>query len=198
MLQQLIESYGYLALFIGTFLEGETIVIIAGIAAAEELLKLHWIILFAFLGTVAGDQLYFFIGRYKRDWILAKIPRWKPGIERVLGLVERHSIWLLLTFRFMYGVRNFTSFAVGMSRIRIWVFLLLNAIGAAIWAVCFALGGYLFGQALVSLVKDIKKYEKEVLALLCAVALAVWLYRLWRGRKAARQAPVSPPPPESE
>ena len=44
------------------------------------------------------------------------------------------------------------------------------------------------------LVKDIKKYQIEVLAALCAVALAIWLYRLWRGRRAGRQASVSPPP----
>ena len=33
MLDQLLNDFGYLALFIGTFLEGETILVLAGVAA---------------------------------------------------------------------------------------------------------------------------------------------------------------------
>ena len=35
MLQSLIEDYGYLAVFIGAFLEGETILVMAGFAAYQ-------------------------------------------------------------------------------------------------------------------------------------------------------------------
>jgi len=184
MLQHLIATYGYLALFVGTFLEGETIVIIAGMAAHSGLLDLPAAILWAFLGSMSGDQLYFFIGRYKGDWLMARKPAWQDRIEKALRKLERHANWLLLTFRFMYGLRNVITFAVGMSRIPIWRFALLNTVGAIIWAVSFGVGGYLFGEALVRIVEDVKRYQLEVLGGICLVSLMVWLIRLRRRRRA--------------
>ncbi|MCX7016875.1 MAG: DedA family protein, partial [Candidatus Sumerlaeota bacterium] len=74
MLEHLLSTYGYLALFIGTFLEGETILIIAGVAASEGLLDIQWAILSAFAGSLLGDQLLFFIARYHGDWLLSRLP----------------------------------------------------------------------------------------------------------------------------
>ena len=185
---RLSSRIGYLALFIGTFLEGETILIIAGIAASEGLLNINWVILSAFCGTLLGDQLYFLIGRYRGQWLLSKVPRWQPNMQRALEMLERHAIWVLLTYRFMYGVRNVTSFAVGMSRIRLWVFLVLNIGGAAIWAVIFGLGGYLVGQTLLLFIKDVKHYQVQFLIVACIVALGFWLYRLKRSRQKAAHA----------
>ena len=193
-LEQLIRNYGYLALVIGTFLEGETILIIAGMAAHEGLLDLHVAIAFAFVGSLSGDQVYFLIGRYKGDWLLKKRPKWKPNIEKVLKMLERHSTWLLLTFRFFYGLRNVTSFAVGMSRVRAWKFVILNTLGAMVWALSFGYGGYLFGEALVRVVEGVEKYEKRVLLGLVVLALVFWLFRVWRRRISIRRASGGVPP----
>lgn len=70
--ESLIKEFGYLAVFVGTFLEGETILVVAGFAAYETYLELPLVILFAFLGSLFGDQLYFFIGRYKGQSLLKK------------------------------------------------------------------------------------------------------------------------------
>jgi len=58
-IESMIENYGYWALLIGTFFEGETIVILAGFLAHQGYLKLHWIILISFFGSLCGDQLFF-------------------------------------------------------------------------------------------------------------------------------------------
>ena len=59
-LQNIIESYGYAAILIGTFLEGETILVPAGLAAHQGYLVLTGVILAAFLGSLCGDQLFLF------------------------------------------------------------------------------------------------------------------------------------------
>ena len=63
MLESLIANYGYAAVLIGTFVEGETILVIAGFAAHRGYLSLPWVILLAFAGSLAGDQLWFYVGR---------------------------------------------------------------------------------------------------------------------------------------
>jgi membrane protein DedA with SNARE-associated domain len=190
-LEHLIQNYGYYALFIGTFLEGETILIIAGIACAHGLMELDRTILSAFLGSVAGDQLHFLIARYKGAWILSKFPRRRERILKGLAVVERHSIWLVLVFRFMYGLRNVTAFALGMTRMPIWLFTPLNAIGAAVWAVCFAVGGLVFGYPLFLLLGKVRHFQFVLLGVLSIAALVFWLYRIQKARRAATQNSVS-------
>ena len=58
-LQNTIETYRYAAILIGTFLEGETILVLAGLAAHQGYLMLTGVILAAFFGSLCGDQLFF-------------------------------------------------------------------------------------------------------------------------------------------
>ena len=51
-----------MAVILGTFLEGETILVLAGLAAHQGYLSLSGIILAAFAGSLCGDQLFFFWG----------------------------------------------------------------------------------------------------------------------------------------
>ena len=74
MLRDLVYHYGYLAIFIGPFLEGETILALGGFAAHQGLLQLHLVMLSAFCGSLLGDQLFFFIGRIYGNRILKKWP----------------------------------------------------------------------------------------------------------------------------
>jgi membrane protein DedA with SNARE-associated domain len=57
-------------ILVGAFLEGETLLVIAGFLAHRGYLGLPFVIAAAFAGTLAGDQLYFHIGRmYERQGI---------------------------------------------------------------------------------------------------------------------------------
>ena len=57
--QSIIENYGYAIIIIGTILEGETILILAGLAAHQGYLALIWVIFSAFIGSLCGDLLFF-------------------------------------------------------------------------------------------------------------------------------------------
>jgi hypothetical protein len=84
MLESLLTDYGYPVLIIGTFLEGETILILGGIAAHLGYLSLHGVITCGLIGTLLGDQLYFIIGRRHGQAFLARRPTWKIQADRVL------------------------------------------------------------------------------------------------------------------
>jgi membrane protein DedA with SNARE-associated domain len=71
-LECLVRNYGYWALLAGTFLEGETILIIGGLLAKLGLLKLSTVMGIAFIGSFSGDQVYFYIGRFKGRELLKK------------------------------------------------------------------------------------------------------------------------------
>lgn len=83
MHESLLNDYGYPLLLIGTFLEGETILILAAVAAHLGYLSLQWVIACAFLGTLCGDQLYFYLGRRHGPALLAPRPVWQSSCQRV-------------------------------------------------------------------------------------------------------------------
>ena len=182
-LQQLIIDYGYLALFIGTFLEGETILVIAGFLAHSGYLELPWVVITAFLGTFAGDQTFFYLGRAKGIAFLEKRPLWHSKTEKVFALLDKHQTTVILGFRFLYGVRNVTPFVIGASRIHPLRFFVLNFLGALIWAIAVGYLGYQFGDIAEAVLGRIKEYEIYFLGGL--VLIGVLLF--WRSTHNARQ-----------
>jgi membrane protein DedA with SNARE-associated domain len=193
-IEQTIAQYGgyFYPITIGwTALEGETFVLIAGYAASHGLLSLPLLIACAWLGSFCGDQFYFFLGRRYGTRVLRRFPKWQPGVDRALRLLERYDTGFILSFRFIYGVRNFSSFAMGMSPLRWSRFLALNFIAAGVWAFAFAGGGYMFGEALSAMLGD----AAEILGLLALGVFIVVVAYLLRRQKRPSGVIAEPSPP---
>jgi membrane protein DedA with SNARE-associated domain len=118
----------------------------AGYAAQLGVLDLKTTIIHCFAGSFAGDVFRFWLARRYGDRVLARWPKVAKGAVTVKRLVDRHALWLPLIHRFPYGIRGLGAFAYGMSKMPWGLFLILNLIGAAIWAVSMVLAGYAFGK----------------------------------------------------
>ncbi|MBF0147793.1 MAG: DedA family protein [Magnetococcales bacterium] len=177
-------EYGYLVLFIGTFLEGETILLVAAYLASRGYLDLWMSILVAGTGTFLGDQLTFWIGRrLGKEWFWKRERRWTKGVRRVLELIQRWDIWFVLSYRFFYGVRNVSSFALGMSDLSFIRFLVLNFMASSIWALSFGFAGYFFGKAVNRVLSQVMEYEMYILSGLGILALTIWLINRLAAKK---------------
>ncbi|MEW5709984.1 MAG: DedA family protein [Pseudomonadota bacterium] len=174
-LESFIRDYGYLAVFVGTFLEGETILLMAGFAAQRGFLSLPTVVAVAFLGAFVGDQLYFHLGRRHGPPLLARFPSLAERTERVRRLLYRYHTALIVALRFTYGMRIVGPMALGLSEVPPRRFLVLNLTGAWLWAALVAGAGYLFGQALELLVQDLKHFEAAIFGLMAAAGATAWL-----------------------
>jgi membrane protein DedA with SNARE-associated domain len=182
-LDYLVRTYGYLGLFLGTFFEGETVLILGGLTAKLGYLKLPWVMFFAFLGAFSGDQLFFWVGRHKGVTLLSRFPKLQTRVDRVHRAMERYHNLIVLGFRFVYGIRILTPFVLGLDQqFKAGRFLILNGLGALLWSVVIALGGYLFGAALQVLLKDIRHYELEIIAGITLIGLILWAVHRLRGK----------------
>jgi len=184
--KQLLLAYGPFVILIWTFFEGETVLLVAGFLAHQGYISLEWSILAAFVGSLTGDQLYFWIGRKFGQQILDWRPAWRPGIERALRLLVRYQNLFILTFRFIYVVRNVSSFSIGLAGVSFKRFTVLNSVAAAIWALSFGLGGYCFGSTLEVFLGEAQEIEIYVFALIAAVIVGIYLWRRARRRRALR------------
>lgn len=192
-LLELISEYGnlfYAITFIWTFLEGETFVIFAGYAAHQGLLNFKLLVAAAWLGSFGGDQLWFYLGRRYGQRILRRYPKMQGGVETALYLARRYNTIFILSFRFIYGIRNVSSFALGMSGLSWPRYLALNFIAAGIWAFSFAGAGYLFGELSEAVLGSMaKKFGLGMLAVFLVVAwLVVRLHKRQKAKLAEEKA----------
>ncbi|MGD0230199.1 MAG: DedA family protein [Syntrophorhabdales bacterium] len=187
-LHHIIGQYGYLALFVGVFFEGETILIAAAFAAHQGYMKLSWVIVTAFLGSLAGDQFYFFLGRAKGRAYLRNRPLWQIRVRKVQDLVERYHRLVIVGFRFLYGLRTVTPFALGMSDVKVRQFIFFNVLGALAWSTLVGFLGFLFGAALEALLKDVRRYERWIMLAILLMNILIWVGYLIRKRRLQRCA----------
>ena len=180
MIAAFVASYGYLAVFAGTLLEGETILIAAGFAAHRGLLDWPLVVLVALAGATLGDQIAFVLGRWKGDALIARFPALARQKPRIHALLERYDALFILAVRFLYGLRIAGPVIMGASRVPVLRFALLNVLGAALWAVLIAGTGYTFGAAIETVLVDLKTIEEVVLVVILVLGGGLWLLRRFR------------------
>lgn len=159
----LIQQYGYAFVLLFTLLEGETVVALAGFAAYQGYLNIWYVIIIAIVGAVAGDQAFFYFGRYRGRRFLAARPKYAERLKRIHLIIERHQNLLIFGSRFMYGFRTIIPIAIGTTKVSGMKFLLLNILGAIVWGIFFGLGGYAFGSALEGFIGHVRKAEKFII-----------------------------------
>jgi membrane protein DedA with SNARE-associated domain len=181
-----VQTYGYAAVFLGSFLEGETVLALGGLAAHRGYLALPWVIAIAAAGGFLGDQVYFGIGRLGGARLVARFPNLRPGVERATRLLHRYAVPLIIGIRFTYGLRIVGPMAIGMSGVHWLRFALLNFVGAVLWALVVVGIGYVLGDTLTWLLGDLTRIEKWAFAALLAVGIALAAVLQVRGRRKAR------------
>ncbi len=147
-IEHLIEHYGVVAIFLGTAFEGETAAFLGGILSHRGLVTYWTASLMASAGSFAGDQMWFFAGRYAARWRVVRRLMETPTLAQVTSLLERYPTGFILAFRFLVGLRTISPIVIGTTRISSGKFVVLNAIAALVWGQLFTALGYLFGHGI--------------------------------------------------
>ncbi|HEY6878046.1 MAG TPA: DedA family protein [Polyangiales bacterium] len=182
-----IAHWGYLAIIVGTVLEGEAVLVAAGAMAHHGPLWLPWVMLAAFVGSVGGDQLWFLLGhRYGMRWLAAR-PHLLTRARVVQSWLDQYGIGFLIGFRFFYGLRTVTPVLLGATGFSLRRFAVFNLIGAAAWAVTFGAFGYGMGAGLKAmLARHGRTHELLLAGAAVAVVCGVLVYKRMRRPQATR------------
>lgn len=181
--QAILVQYGYLAVLLGTFLEGEMVLVLGGFLAHQGYLSLPGVMIAALAGSLLTDQLFFLLGRLRGRPYLLRRPRLMARVAKADRLISRHRVPVTLGFRFLYGMRTVIPFTLGLSSVSALLFISLNVAGALIWSVAGSLCGFLFGRSLTVLLVKLGRHEAEVFAGLAILALFIWGVLLARARR---------------
>src|SRR5437764_5391972 len=143
----LLQKWGYLAVFVGTFLEGETILVIAGFMAERGYMQIDIVAIVAFGGAFVGHVFWFWLGRSRGVKLLVRFPRMKKHFGKGIRMFERYGAPAIFITQWLYGLRITCAVIIGISRISTMKFLIYEAISCIVSAAVISCAGYFFGAA---------------------------------------------------
>lgn len=190
LLREYLQIHGYWVLFVGTFLEGEAVLIMAGFLAFEGYLDIGGVILTSFAGSFFGDQVYFYLGHFNGRRLLGRFHAIARKFREALRLIEKYGAFVAFISRYTYGLRIVLPIILGMTTLPARTFLLINLASALSWATVFALGGYLFGKSASLFLDDVGRYEQHLMLALVGFIMTAWLvhlYHAWKLKQPARK-----------
>ncbi len=185
-----LQRYGYGAVFVLVGVEGFGIpapgqtILEAGAAAsatADSRLRIHWVLLTAFLAASLGNTLGFLIGRAGGRPLLARLHLPERHLNRVESGFERYGGWLIVFARFFDGPRQLNGIAAGILEMPWARFMAFNLAGAALWACFWGLGVYYLDLHLDQLVALLRRVNPWIAAATLA-GLGALVILLWRKR----------------
>jgi membrane protein DedA with SNARE-associated domain len=146
--ENFLDQFGYFALIAGTFLEGETAILVASSLIYRGVFDAPYTILAGFAGSFISDWLYYIVGRLNGRYFIAKRPALHARLVPVQTFFETHKLQILLTYRFLYGFRVIIPLIIGMSTVRPVQFLVYSVVSGMLWATIVSTVGYAIGRFL--------------------------------------------------
>ncbi len=170
-------TYGVLAVMLGTLAEGETALIAGGYAAHQGWFGLFPMMIAAFVGAFGGDQLFYYIGRRHGRSFVAQRSGWADRAGRIQTLLKKHEAIVVISFRFLYGLRVVTPMALGIAGVHYPKYLALTLISGVAWTLLYGIGGFYLGEAMTHVLGDIERLELYGLGAILLVGCLVLAIR---------------------
>jgi membrane-associated protein len=176
---------GETALFLGFFIPGELIVILAGVLASRAHVPLAGVLLAGVLGPMTGDSIGYYVGkRYGRRLLGRKRQRrW----ARARVWLRKRGASAVFLGRFTAFLRSVMPAVAGVARMPYRRFFPWDAAAGLLWGVGSALLGYFAGENYETLARRAGHLSLALLALVLAGTGFYFARRRWRRRGGRRK-----------
>jgi len=166
-------------LLVGFFLPGDSLLITAGLLAANGTLNIWWLNGLLIVAAVVGDSVGYAIGRRlgPRLFTRQKSLLFNPAhVERTRRFYEKYGAKTIVIARFVPIVRTFAPVLAGVGRMEYRRFIFYNVAGGVGWVVSMTWAGYLLRQSIPNIGSYIHIVVPVVIVLSC-IPIAVELLR---------------------
>jgi len=179
--------YSEVALMLGFFLPGDTLLLSVGIFAAQGKLPLLLSIIIIALAAILGDNTSYHIGNRvgprlfrKKDGIIFR----QEYVARAEHFYGKYGNKTALLAHWVPIVRTFAPLLAGVGKMPYRTFVVYDAVGDVAWATIVTLLGYFVG----SRIPNIDHYILFVLALVIIASFGPTIYHLIKSIRQRRQA----------
>ncbi len=179
------------------FMPSETTVVLVAVLIGPDPVRLVALVLVAGIGALAGDCLSYWTGRGAAPKLLARLRRAERGRRRYAwarAKVDQHAPLLILAARYLPGGRVASGLATGSMSYPWRRFVVLDALGAGLWAAYSTLIGYVGGASYADEpAKGVLLAFALALLVVAAIELGRRLRLRLRSRRGPRELPRSDP-----
>ena len=171
-------------LLIGFFLPGDSLLVSAGLFAANGDLSLTTILVTLIPAAIIGDAVGYWIGARTGTALYSRQDSFffrQEHVRLTREFYARHGGKTIVLARFIPIVRTFAPVVAGVGAMGYRRFATFNVVGAVLWIVSTAGGGYLLGQLIPNIDKQIHYIVVVVIVLSLLPPVIAW----WRERRKA-------------
>lgn len=173
-----LEQFSYLGIFIFIGLSGyiipipeEILLLLTGYIAALGYNNLYIALATAILAVLAGDNVLFWLSKYKGSKIIDRLKRKvrKNEINKYKHLMRKHIGKTIFILRFVVGLRFFGPFLAGSMKIRWKTFQIYNLSAVIIYVPIIVFLGYHFHNQLALIITQVEIVRHLIFLLFLAV-----------------------------
>lgn len=181
----LLKTYGYIILFAWSILEGEAGLIMAGLLSHTGDMNLYIAIFVAGLGGFAGDQIYFYIGRFNKSYVHKNFAGQRRKFALAHLLLIKYGWPIIFVQRYMYGMRTIIPISIGLTRYNAKTFAFINLISAWCWAAITIVPAWYFGEEILEVLKWVKAhwYFAAPFAIIIGGSIAYYFHKMTKKKE---------------
>jgi len=194
----LIDSLGYLGIFIGMTIESsffpfpsEVILIPAGVNVSRGEMSALIVFASALAGSLAGAFINYFLalhlGRKTVNKLIFRYGKFfflkKKHIEKSEKFFEKHGEFTTFIGRLIPGIRQLISLPAGFTRMNFAKFAFFTALGAGIWSAILIYLGFLFGENQGLIEQNLQIVTMFTLLIIAVIVLAYIVFSVYRNKK---------------
>lgn len=183
----LVHGFGYLGIFVMTFVEStfvpipaEITLIPAGFLVHKGEMNLYIVLLISTIGTLCGCLCNYYIAYHVGRKLLMQYGKYLfvddkrlLGIEKFFNKYGKMSVFF---GRLLPGVKHFISFPAGLAKMKIKQFTIYSAAGGAIWCTVLILLGKVIGENEKLIVQYLKQIN-FIIVLIVSVLIATYIWK---------------------
>ena len=161
-------------LLVGFFLPGDSLLITAGLIAAQGYLDIYILNVSLIIAAIVGDQVGYLFGRKTGPRIFKREKSRffaKDHLVKANQFYERYGGKAIIYARFVPFARTFAPIVAGVGMMNYRKFVTFNILGGLLWVLSMTLAGYFFGN--IPFVK--KNFEYVIIGVILLSLLPVVL-----------------------
>jgi membrane-associated protein len=167
-------------LLVGFFLPGDSLLVTAGLLAADPAFGLNVWLLGCILtvAAIVGDTVGYAVGKATGPRIFTREDSLlfnKAHLLRAQAFYEKHGGKTIIIARFMPIVRTFAPVVAGVGRMEYRAFLSYNVIGGVLWIWSMLLTGWVLARTVPGVAKHVEKIILLVVFLSVLPGIIAWL-----------------------
>jgi membrane protein DedA with SNARE-associated domain len=171
-----LKEYGYIILFLWSIVEGEMGLIMGGIMSHTGDMQYFMTVFVAGLGGFTGDQIYFYIGRFNKNYIHRRLRKQRLKFAIAHLLLKKYGWPIIFMQRYMYGLRTVIPMSIGITKYSAKKFALINLISAWVWAAITVTPAYYFGEEILTLLAYAKQHWYFALPVAGGFVYGIYVY----------------------